>query len=641
MLQAGEVFAGYVVKRVLGQGGMGTVYLAQHPRLPRLTALKLLDRELYGDDEIRRRFEREADLVAQLDHPNIVTVYDRGAEGDQLWISMQFVAGSDAASADVDALAPARAVHIISDTAAALDFAHANGVLHRDVKPANILLAKAPIGQPERVLLTDFGIAAMRNSDTTLSSVGQITATLAYAAPEQLSGTPMDHRSDQYSLACTLFWMLTGTPPFAGGNPAVVMNGHLFGPVPSLRQARPGLPPALDGVLARALGKRADERFASCTEFATAARQALASGGPQQHSPARPPQPGSYPGYPLPGARPPTGYTPPAHAGYGPQPTRPYAGSGPQPTGPYASGPQPTAANPGSPPQPIGPYASGPQPTAPYPGHAPQRTGPYASGPQPTAPYPGTPPQPTGLYPGNEPQSTRPSGNGPQPTGPYPGNGSQPHVPHTGYRPPTYPYPSAPPAYPSGAAGYTSGVPPVPSVPPGTGLAPNGVPPVASRPSRPGMPPVAGTPPISASPSSGGTPSGLGTSPGVGTPPAASAPRGASGVPGANSPSAAGTSSAADTSSAAGGLPASGGPATSGPVPARPSSGRNPMPPTGTESPSPVRPPSADPPTPSGSAAAQGPSSGRRRTVRPITIALPDAPIRRARPSAGEPGREP
>ncbi|MFC9893979.1 protein kinase [Nocardia sp. NPDC127579] len=304
MLQAGEVFAGYVVKRVLGQGGMGTVYLAQHPRLPRLTALKLLDRELYADDEIRGRFEREADLVARLDHPNIVTVYDRGAEGDQLWISMQFVAGSDAAGADVNTMIPARAVHIIADTAAALDFAHANGVLHRDVKPANILLAKAPIGQPERVLLTDFGIAAPRNADTTLSSAGQITATLAYAAPEQLSGTSLDHRADQYSLACTLYWMLTGTPPFSG-TPAVILNGHLFGPVPSLRDARPGLPPVLDAVLARALAKRPEDRFASCAEFAAAARRALTSAAPQQ-----PPPPVGPAGYPPQGTRSYTGYVP-------------------------------------------------------------------------------------------------------------------------------------------------------------------------------------------------------------------------------------------------------------------------------------------------------------------------------------------
>ncbi|MEV6322704.1 serine/threonine-protein kinase [Nocardia sp. NPDC051787] len=276
VLQTGDVFAGYVIERVLGHGSMGTVYLAQHPRLPRLTALKLLKRELYADAEIRRRFEREADLVARLDHPNIVTVFDRGAEDQQLWISMQYVPGADASCADVDVLAPARAVRIVADTAAALDFAHANQVLHRDVKPADILLAKAPIGQPERVLLTDFGIAGIRGADTTIRSSGTITATLAFGAPEQLIGRPLDDRADQYSLACMLFWMLIGAPPYSGAHPAAVVNSHLYAPIAVLSRVRPGLPPALDPVLAHAMAKRPADRFASCAEFAAAAEHALA-----------------------------------------------------------------------------------------------------------------------------------------------------------------------------------------------------------------------------------------------------------------------------------------------------------------------------------------------------------------------------
>ncbi|MEU2035768.1 serine/threonine-protein kinase [Nocardia amamiensis] len=285
MLQTGDVFAGYVIKRVLGHGGMGTVYLAQHPRLPRLTALKLLKRELYADADIRRRFEREADLVARLDHPNIVTVFDRGAEDQQLWISMQYVPGADASCVDVDVLAPGRAVQIIADTAAALDFAHANQVLHRDVKPANILLAKAPIGQPERVLLTDFGIAGVRGADTTIRSSGTITATLAFGAPEQLIGQPLDDRADQYSLACTLFWMLTGAPPYSGANPAALVNSHLYAPLPVLSRVRPGLPPALDPVLARAMAKRPADRFASCAEFAAAAEHATGRMAPRNAAP--------------------------------------------------------------------------------------------------------------------------------------------------------------------------------------------------------------------------------------------------------------------------------------------------------------------------------------------------------------------
>ncbi|MFB8278562.1 serine/threonine-protein kinase [Nocardia colli] len=307
MLQTGQVFAGYVIKRVLGQGGMGTVYLAQHPRLPRLTALKLLKRELYSEVEIRRRFEREADLVAGLDHPNIVTVYDRGTEDQQLWISMQYMPGADASCADVNVLAPGRAVQIISDTAIALDFAHANQVLHRDVKPANILLAKAPIGQPERVLLTDFGIAGVRGSDTTIGSAGSITATLAFGAPEQLMGQPLDDRADQYSLACTLFWLLTGVAPYPGANPAAVVNSHLYAPVPVLSRMRPGLPTELDRVLARAMAKRPADRFADCAEFAAAARHALATGTPRR------------PTGPVPNGRP--GPIPPTRT-FPPQPTR-------------------------------------------------------------------------------------------------------------------------------------------------------------------------------------------------------------------------------------------------------------------------------------------------------------------------------
>ncbi|MFG1791571.1 serine/threonine-protein kinase [Nocardia sp. NPDC049149] len=292
VLHPGDVFAGYVIKRVLGRGGMGTVYLARHPRLPRLTALKLLKPELYTELEIRRRFEREADLAAQLDHPNIVTVFDRGAEDRQLWISMQYVPGADASCADVNVLEPGRAVQIISDTAIALDFAHANQVLHRDVKPANILLAKAPIGQPERVLLTDFGIAGVRGSDSTLSSSGSITATLAFGAPEQLTGHPLDDRADQYSLACTLFWLLTGAAPYPGAHPVAVVNSHLYAPVPLLSQVRPGLPSALDAVLARAMAKRPADRFDDCAQFAAAARHALATGGPQRngHQPDAPVQ---------------------------------------------------------------------------------------------------------------------------------------------------------------------------------------------------------------------------------------------------------------------------------------------------------------------------------------------------------------
>ncbi|MFI6040618.1 serine/threonine-protein kinase [Nocardia sp. NPDC051321] len=280
-----EVFAGYTIERLLGRGGMGSVYLARHPRLPRLTAMKLLNPEVCHDKEIRARFEREADLVARLDHPNIVTVFDRGVEDERLWISMQYIDGTDAAASDAWSLPPRRAVQIIGETAKALDFAHSRGVLHRDVKPANILLEGAG-GAGERVLLTDFGIARLRDETGRLTQTETFTATLAYASPEQLSGALLDHRSDQYSLACTLFRLLTGTVPFEATNPVAVIQGHLQSPPPPVSRLRPGLPTALDAVLAKAMAKRAEDRFDSCAEFAGAAWHALTTA--QQFAPNQP-----------------------------------------------------------------------------------------------------------------------------------------------------------------------------------------------------------------------------------------------------------------------------------------------------------------------------------------------------------------
>src|SRR5690242_3623595 len=254
---------------------MGTVYLARHPRLPRRVALKLLDREVSADHERRRRFDQEADIVARLEHPGIVRVYDRGADDGHLWISMQYVHGTDAARLDRRALTTERVLRIVTETAAALDYAHSKAVLHRDIKPANLLLEAPEAGRAERTVITDFGIARLQDADTELTVTGTLTATLAYASPEQLSGEPLDHRCDQYSLACTLFTLLCGRPPYAGTNPGQVVAGHVTKPIPRPTALRSDLPPALDPVLARAMAKQPHERYGSCTEFVTEVREAL------------------------------------------------------------------------------------------------------------------------------------------------------------------------------------------------------------------------------------------------------------------------------------------------------------------------------------------------------------------------------
>ena len=274
-LAIGETFAGYLIEGVLGRGGMGTVYLARHPRLPRRVALKLLDREVSADHERRRRFDQEADIVARLEHPGIVRVYDRGADAGHLWISMQYVHGTDAARLDQRALTTERVLRIVTETAAALDYAHSKAVLHRDIKPANILLETPEAGRAERAVLTDFGIARLQDADTELTVTGTLTATLAYASPEQLSGEPLDHRCDQYSLACTLFALLCGRPPYAGTNPGQVVAGHVTKPIPRLTAVRSDLPPALDAVLVRGMAKHPGERYGSCGEFAADLRKAL------------------------------------------------------------------------------------------------------------------------------------------------------------------------------------------------------------------------------------------------------------------------------------------------------------------------------------------------------------------------------
>lgn len=280
-MSPGTIVGGYRIERVLGAGGMGTVYLAKHPQLPRMDAIKILSAELSRDTEFRGRFEREANIVAGLDHPNIVSVHNRGEEHGQLWIAMQYIEGTDASEdqkRDPHSMTPLRALNIITQVGKGLDYAHRKGLLHRDVKPANFLLSTAKDDDEERALLADFGVAKSTEDTVELTQTGSFVATIAYAPPEQLAGQPLDHRADIYSLACSFFKLLTGQNPYPATQPALVMMGHLHEPPPRATSVNPHLPPAVDYVFARALAKNPAERFNTCREFTDAMANALTPG---------------------------------------------------------------------------------------------------------------------------------------------------------------------------------------------------------------------------------------------------------------------------------------------------------------------------------------------------------------------------
>jgi len=287
-VSVGETFAGFTILRILGAGGMGTVYLAAHPRLPRQDALKVLPTQWTTNPEYRERFLREADLTASLSHPNILGVHDRGEHDGQLWISMDYVGGTDASKLvrehHPEGLPAGQALEIVTAVASALDYAHQQGLLHRDIKPANILLDP----KAQRIFLADFGIARLIDDPAGLTATNMAVGTMAYAAPEQLRGEPVDGRTDQYALACTAFDLLTGSPPYVDSNPAVVITKHVAAPIPSLGERRPELA-ALDPVLARAMAKAPADRYASCGEFARELNYAL--NPPSGHIPHAPPPP--------------------------------------------------------------------------------------------------------------------------------------------------------------------------------------------------------------------------------------------------------------------------------------------------------------------------------------------------------------
>jgi len=271
-LAEGEVIAGYTILRSLGAGGMGEVYLAQHPRLPRRDALKVLSASVCSESEYRQRFNREADIAATLWHPHIVEVHDRGDVDGQLWISMDYVEGTDAgrllAERYQDGMPAEDVVRIVTAVADALDYAHQKGLLHRDVKPANILMANHD-ANGERIMLADFGIARWIGESSALTGTNMTVGTVAYSAPEQLKGEEIDGRADQYALAATAFQLLTGTPPFQHSNPAVVISQHLTADPPKIGMRRPELS-SLGPVFDKALAKSPRDRYEKCIDFARA-----------------------------------------------------------------------------------------------------------------------------------------------------------------------------------------------------------------------------------------------------------------------------------------------------------------------------------------------------------------------------------
>jgi serine/threonine protein kinase len=269
--------ASYQMVEEIGRGGMAVVYRARDVRLGRWVALKVLAEDLARDDAFRRRFIRESRAAATVDHPNIIPIFDAGEAAGVLFIAMRYVAGQDVHSLlnRAGPLPAARAAGLVAQVASALDAAHACGLVHRDVKPANMLLGGlAEDGSEDHVYLSDFGISKTSQATTNLTLTGQVLGTLNYLAPEQIEGRTVDGRADAYSLACAAFEMLAGAPPFRRDQSLAVMWAQLSAPPPPLTSARPDLPAAVDQVMFRGLAKAPEERYPSCRAFAAALQEA-------------------------------------------------------------------------------------------------------------------------------------------------------------------------------------------------------------------------------------------------------------------------------------------------------------------------------------------------------------------------------
>jgi Protein kinase domain/Tetratricopeptide repeat len=279
---AGSRIAGYRLEEQIGRGGMAVVFRAQDERLERQVALKILSPALAADEGFRHRFILESRSAAAVDDPHIIPVFEAGDANGVLFIAMRYVPGGDVGALlkQMGPLPIERAAAIISGVASALDTAHAAGLVHRDVKPTNMLL-DARVGRPDHVYLSDFGLSKGALA-ADLTGSDRIMGTLNYCAPEQIQGRRVDARTDEYALACAAFELLSGVPPFSHDESTAVLYAQVTEPPPRLTSRRPDLPPTVDDVLLRAMAKHREERFASCGEFADALRMAV---GLQRYAP--------------------------------------------------------------------------------------------------------------------------------------------------------------------------------------------------------------------------------------------------------------------------------------------------------------------------------------------------------------------
>jgi tRNA A-37 threonylcarbamoyl transferase component Bud32 len=269
-LAVGTEIAGYRVEAFISRGGMAVVYRGHDRRLGRRVALKLLAPELSQDERFQQRFLRESRLAASLDHPNIVPIYEAGEASGLLYIVMRYVEGSDL-RALLDREGPldlARTISIMRQVGAALDAAHARGLVHRDVKPGNILIASGTGREdPDHVYLTDFGLTKRSSSLSGQTTTGRFIGTMDYVAPEQIGGKPVDARTDVYSLGCVLYECLVGEPPFDRDDEAALLWAHLVEHAPRVSARRPDLPAGLDAVLDKAMAKAPDDRYGACLDL--------------------------------------------------------------------------------------------------------------------------------------------------------------------------------------------------------------------------------------------------------------------------------------------------------------------------------------------------------------------------------------